>query len=468
MQFFTENILLIFILPVIAAGLAFAARIFKYSVSENTVKFSAITASIISLIYAVALFYSYNIDGATTFEISANWLNLGELSISFGVLIDKFSTLFFLAFAIITLVANCVMIKKFKDDEKFCQNLGYLNLFAVISEVLIFSQNIPQAYIFSVLTGVFAFLISTNADEAPENTTMAMTMNRIGDVAFLAGLVILFIFTANFHLEEGSTLLSFSELHMFAPDFYVYLSDAGFYTASLFLITGIVAKAGLFPMHNIFAEQTKTVRPIYATVCTLTTGTGAFLLLRLFPMLELSESVTQTLYVLGVATVIILCIFAFCQNKKSVIFAYTQQSLVGLIFIFTALKNPSAVYYWTALATLTAVLFSIIQPKDEESALCRKLPAPILNFLRSGGNISQLYRWIGGNIVDFFANFTKVIDKYVIQWFINAISAMTKFTSWCVSLTQNGNIQSYIAFGIFGTATILIVYILLVIGIGEM
>ena len=188
-------------------------------------------------------------------------------------------------------------------------------------------------------------MISTNADEAPENTTMAMTMNRIGDVAFLAGLVILFIFTANFHLEEGSTLLSFSELHMFAPDFYVYLSDAGFYTASLFLITGIVAKAGLFPMHNIFAEQTKTVRPIYATVCTLTTGTGAFLLLRLFPMLELSESVTQTLYVLGVATVIILCIFAFCQNKKSVIFAYTQQSLVGLIFIFTALKNPSAVYY---------------------------------------------------------------------------------------------------------------------------
>ena len=116
MQFFTENILLIFILPVIAAGLAFTARIFKYSVSENTVQFSAITASIISLIYAIALFYSYNIDGATTFEVSANWLNLGELSISFGVLTDKFSTLFFLAFAIITLVANCVMIKKYKEQ----------------------------------------------------------------------------------------------------------------------------------------------------------------------------------------------------------------------------------------------------------------------------------------------------------------------------------------------------------------
>ena len=41
---------------------------------------------------------------------------------------------------------------------------------------------------------------------------------------------------------------------MFAPDFYVYLSDAGFYTASLFLITGIVAKerlVGLMPKSSI-------------------------------------------------------------------------------------------------------------------------------------------------------------------------------------------------------------------------
>lgn len=458
MQFFTDNILLIFILPIIAAGLAFSAKIFKFSVSENTVKFSTITASVVSLVFASALFYSYNFGGVSPFEIYTNWLRLGETNLSLGILIDKFSTIFFLGFAIIAFATNCLMVFKYKDDSKFCQYIGYLNLFTVFSELLIFSQNIPQAYILSILTGVFAYLSSDLAEEKSENSSLSLILNRIGDVAFLIGLIVFISFVINSDVQEGSSLLAFSELHMFAPDFYVYLSDAGFYTACLFIIIGIVAKTGMFPMYNIFENQSKMPAPMYSTICSLTIGTGLFLFVRLISMFELSETILNTIYILSAITIIVcMILFLFVNNRRS----YYMQAMAAILF----LPVPKTLFYIVFAAFVLATLTDIIlQPQ----CILIKLPTPIQNVLKSIENISNLYRWFGDNIVDFFANFTKVVDKYIINGFLKIINILTRFISWCVSLTQNGNIQSYIAFGIIGTAAILIVYILLIIGIGEM
>lgn len=458
MQFFTDNILLIFILPIIAAGLAFSAKIFKFSVSENTVKFSTITASVVSLVFASALFYSYNFGGVSPFEIYTNWLRLGETNLSLGILIDKFSTIFFLGFAIIAFATNCLMVFKYKDDSKFCQYIGYLNLFTVFSELLIFSQNIPQAYILSILTGVFAYLSSDLADEKSENSSLSLILNRIGDVAFLIGLIVFISFVINSDVQEGSSLLAFSELHMFAPDFYVYLSDAGFYTACLFIIIGIVAKTGMFPMYNIFENQSKMPAPMYSTICSLMIGTGLFLFVRLISMFELSETILNTIYILSAITIIVcMILFLFVNNRRS----YYMQAMAAILF----LPVPKTLFYIVFAAFVLATLTDIIlQPQ----CILIKLPTPIQNVLKSIENISNLYRWFGDNIVDFFANFTKVVDKYIINGFLKIINILTRFISWCVSLTQNGNIQSYIAFGIIGTAAILIVYILLIIGIGEM
>ena len=60
MQFFIDNILLIFVLPLIAMAVAFVGKFFRFSFSRGTVVYSSITSTVIGLVYAVALYCYYH------------------------------------------------------------------------------------------------------------------------------------------------------------------------------------------------------------------------------------------------------------------------------------------------------------------------------------------------------------------------------------------------------------------------
>ncbi len=88
------------------------------------------------------------------------------------------------------------------------------------------------------------------------------------------------------------------------------------------------------------------------------------------------------------------------------------------------------------------------------------------NFLRKGFYFDKLFEILSDNVFDVVTNIAKNFDKYVINSIVNSFGYVKKFCSYCVSVSQNGNIQSYIAYSLFAIGILLIFYVAVAIGIG--
>ena len=93
---------------------------------------------------------------------------------------------------------------------------------------------------------------------------------------------------------------------------------------------------------------------------------------------------------------------------------------------------------------------------------CNKIMIPPLLYKLSQNElfIPNLYNFIGRlfNLIYFAVN---IIDKYVIEGFINITVKITKFISNIISKLQNGNIQTYISYSIFSIGIILLIILYL-------
>lgn len=626
MQFFTDNILLIFILPLITAIIAFAGYVFKFAISKNTVTYCTLVSTFTGLFFAAGLYYSYGYALSEPLELSIGWMRIGDLNISLGVLFDNISSLFLLILMLISLLVQWYSMSYMKDDNNFNLYFCYLNLFNVAMSALILSSNLPQTYIFWELVGIFSYILVNfyyEKTQASNSAQKVFIVNRIGDMMFLSGIIILIYFLANYPISEGDVLLAYTDLPNTAADFYVYLSDGSFYLACMLLFGGAIAKSAQFPLQTWLIDAMQAPVPVSALIHAATmVAAGIFLTIRLMPMFELSAPVLNTVMYIGLFTALICAFFAIAQTDIKKMLAYSTSSQLGIMMAsIGALAPYQALFYLTAHAFAKALLFLIAgilitivaggSQKMDDMKGCRKnypvlafcysiavisisgilfggfyakegifeqliavnqTPAVIMfvltifmtsyylfksyfvifegdgnlqekkpipismnisviictvlviltaflnqnslytgmtgvfapkifrivpvsllisvlaailacyitsnkkrylpDFLKklslNGCYISNFYDWTADNIIDFFRNFAKAIDKYIIDAFINFQAYIARFLSWCISAGQNGNIQTYISYAIFSIAVLFFLYLLLIIGFGVM
>ncbi len=67
-----------------------------------------------------------------------------------------------------------------------------------------------------------------------------------------------------------------------------------------------------------------------------------------------------------------------------------------------------------------------------------------------------IYNFTGRLFMKLF-NIVYLFDKYIIEGSIDIIVKINKFLSGIISKLQNGNIQTYISYSIFGTGLILMI-----------
>lgn len=629
MEFFTDNILLIFILSLLAAIIAFTGHFKKFSVSRNTIIFSSITANIVGLIFSAALFVMFFLQNTEPFEMSIDWFRIGSLNLSVGVLADNISSVFLLILMLVSIIVQWYSAYYMKDENDEGLYFGHLNLLNTAMTALILSPNLPQTFIFFGLVGICSYLTvnfryeKTKVSNAAKNV---LIINRIGDMLFLAGLVILIYFVLSYPIAEGSELLTYSNLSETAADFYVYLSDGSFYLACMLLFCGTIVKSAQFPLHVWLIESTEAPAPVNALINSATmVAAGVLLSIRLLPMFELSTYVTQSILYIGLITAFLSAFFAIGQTNINKMLAYSTSSQIGLIIaVIGALAPSSALYYLTshsfakvALFLIAGIIFKYVTDKTSDmsemgglrakypilaycylisicslsgiffcgfiaketvfeslltlndipaiilfcsvlfmSGYClfrsyfvifegelkqqekKQIPSSlysvvivctlaliavtflnknlftfsnnpsdfyILNtnnitiglssllisviavivacgnvahkmpslpdvlrpFSLNGGYLPNIYGWVVDNIFDVFRNFVRVIDKYVLNGIANFQGYLARFVSWLISVSQNGNIQAYLAYAVATVGLILIIYLLIVVGIGE-
>lgn len=365
MQFFVDNILLIFILPLIAMVIAFVGKFFRFSFSKGTVVYSSITATFIGLVYAIALYVYYHSFGTVEpFEVAVDWLRLGSLNVSLGIFVDSVSTTFLLILMLVSIIVQWYSASYLSEDENFDLFWFLLNLFNFSMTALVLSSNLVQTYLFWEIIGVCSYLFVNyyfGRAQVSNSAKRVFVIDRIGDVMFLSGLLILIYFLINYPIEESGKLLAYSALADSAADFYVYFSDTGYYLTLLLFFGAALVKSAQFPIQVWLIDAMEAPTPISALIHAATmVSAGIFLCIRLLPMFELSEMMSDTMLYCGLVTAFVCAFFAVAQTNIKKMLAYSTSSQLGLMFTALGLLTPPvAMYYLYTHAFAKALLFLV-------------------------------------------------------------------------------------------------------------
>jgi NAD(P)H-quinone oxidoreductase subunit 5 len=217
----------------------------------------------------------------------------------------------------------------------------------------------------------------------------AFLTKRVGDLVLLMGVVAL--------LPLAGTW-DFSELALWAKSAQI---DPNVITlVSLALIAGPMGKCAQFPLHLWLDEAMEAPLPSTILRCSVVVPTGAWVLIKLEPVLSLSPFAMGFMVIIGAITALGGALIAIAQIDIKRALSYSVSTYMGLIFIAVGTgQSAAALLLVLAHAVAIALLFmasgnviwnSISQDLTQLGGLWSRRPLTGLAFLVGAGGLVAL------------------------------------------------------------------------------
>ncbi len=303
-----------------------------------------------SFIVSVLIFVELNGSEQKSHLINIfSWINSGTLQIPFEFLIDPLSTLFLLIITGIGFLIHVYSIGYMHDDEGFSRFFTYLNLFIFFMLLLVLGNNYLIMFVGWEGVGLCSYLLigfwfkNTAYNNAARK---AFVMNRIGDLGFLLGIILIFV-------TYGS--ISFNEIFANAGT-----ASVGVVTSiALLLFIGAMGKSAQIPLYTWLPDAMAGPTPVSALIHAATMVTaGIYMIVRSNVFYSISEVASETVAVVGAITALFAATIGLFQNDIKKILAYSTVSQLGLMFLGLGVgAYSSAVFHVTTHAFFKALLF---------------------------------------------------------------------------------------------------------------
>jgi len=278
-----------------------------------------------------------------------SWINSGHLSIPFEFLVDPLSSWFLLIITGIGFLIHIYSTGYMHDDEGFSRFFTYLNLFVFFMLLLVLGNNYLITFVGWEGVGLCSYLLigfwykNTAYNNAAKK---AFIMNRIGDLGFLLGIILIFV---NF----GS--ITYTEIFDQAGT----VDPATITVIALLLFVGAMGKSAQLPLYTWLPDAMAGPTPVSALIHAATMVTaGIFMVVRSNVFYSISHVASETVAVVGVATALFAATIGLFQNDIKKILAYSTVSQLGLMFLGLGVgAYSSAVFHVTTHAFFKALLF---------------------------------------------------------------------------------------------------------------
>ena len=340
-----ENAWLIPLFPLISF---FVLLVFGKRMKEKSA-YIGISFTLVAFVYSLlVLFERLN---APTFKTEGTWLQIGDIQLTAGFEVNQLNALMLV---IVSLVSSLVQIYSkgyMHGDKRFPVFYAYLGLFTFSMLGLVISPNLLQLYIFWELVGLGSFLLIGFyffKEEAKAAAKKAFIMTRIGDVALLIGMILIFWQVGSFEydeifkaVEEG--VISFEMITLTA----------------ILIFVGAMAKSGQFPLHSWLPDAMEGPTPVSALIHAATmVAAGVYLVATMFPLFEASETAMSTVAIVGGFTAIFAASIGLVQKDIKRVLAYSTVSQLGYMMLALGSAGYVAgVFHLMTHAFFKALLF---------------------------------------------------------------------------------------------------------------
>jgi NAD(P)H-quinone oxidoreductase subunit 5 len=261
------------------------------------------------------------------------WINTAGLRIGFDGLVSEPALIAMTVITGLHVLVQIYSIGYLEMDWGWPRFFGGLSFFEAGLCGLVLTDSVFFSYVLLELLTVGTYVIVGtwyNQSLVVKGARDAFLTKRIGDIVLLAGVIALLPLTGtwNFHGLQG-----------WAAD----LTNngqplpAGFQLILLALIAGPMGKCAQIPLHLWLDEAMESPLPSTVLRNSVVVLGGAWVLLRLEPLIELSPLVQGVLGVVGGTTALVAALIALGQIDVKRAMSFLVSSWLGLLFVAVGL-----------------------------------------------------------------------------------------------------------------------------------
>lgn len=315
-------------------------------------------AVVVSFAMSVYFFMQLNTSGKAIPVIKLfDWIQLGNLKIDFGILLDQLSLLWLLFVTGIGSLIHLYSISYMHDDENMHKFFAYLNLFVFFMITLVVGSNLLVMFIGWEGVGLCSYLLIGfwyKNQDYNDAAKKAFIMNRIGDLGFLIGIFILANLFSTVDFVQLKQIVTGISQMPYPNSFWLQIS-----IATLCLFIGATGKSAQLPLYTWLPDAMAGPTPVSALIHAATMVTaGIFMITRMNFLFDLTHDIQNVIAVVGAITALVAASIGLLQNDIKKVLAYSTVSQLGLMFLALGMGAYTvAVFHVITHAFFKACLF---------------------------------------------------------------------------------------------------------------
>ena len=295
----------------------------RNKLSEQSIGFLSIVINFIGVLFSMGIRLS-DISGDV---ISYPWFYISDKLFTIDILLNELTYLMYFLVQFIALWVQVFSVKYMENDPSFGRYFAYINLFVMAMIGIIISGNLLMIFMFWELVGLCSYLLVGFWHEKKSATNAAIKaflVNRIGDVGFFIGILLLYRY---FGTLDISAIID--KVQYMPP---ALLNTPEFTTIGLLLFCGCVAKSAQLPLQVWLPDAMEGPTPVSALIHAATmVAAGIFLMARVYPIL--SPDTLLVMAVVGMLTMFFGACSALIQYDIKKLLAFSTISQLGLMVV---------------------------------------------------------------------------------------------------------------------------------------
>src|SRR4051812_20271713 len=288
------------------------------------------------------------------------WLVSGTTTYDIGFLIDRLSATMMLVVTFVSLMVHVYTIGYMADDPGYNRFFSYISLFTFSMLMLVMSNNFLQLFFGWEAVGLVSYLLIGfwyTRPTAIYANLKAFLVNRVGDFGFLLGIALVLTYFGT--LDYAAV---FANARMLATNTIEIIPGHAWSLMTvicILLFIGAMGKSAQFPLHVWLPDSMEGPTPISALIHAATMVTaGIFMVARMSPLFELSETALSFVIVIGAITTLFMALIAIVQNDIKRVVAYSTLSQLGYMTVaLGASAYAAGMFHLVTHAFFKALLF---------------------------------------------------------------------------------------------------------------
>ena len=314
------------------------------------------------------------------------WIASGDLQVEWALRVDALTAVMLVVVTTVSALVHLYSWGYMAEDDSQPRFFAYLSLFTFAMLMLVTADNLVQMFFGWEGVGLASYLLIGFWYHKPSANAAAMKafiVNRVGDFGFSLGIFGTFLVFGTVSIPailEAAPGMSGSTIGFLGGriDTMTLLC--------ILLFIGAMGKSAQLGLHTWLPDAMEGPTPVSALIHAATMVTaGVFMVCRLSPMFETSETALAIVTIVGAATALFAATVGTVQNDIKRVIAYSTCSQLGYMFFAAGVgAYGAAMFHLFTHAFFKALLFlgagSVIHAMHHEQdmrfygALRREIP----------------------------------------------------------------------------------------------